>query len=48
MLVWRMHADDLEPGTHQVVWDGFSSPGMYNTYVKGMGWDAESEMVIYT
>jgi hypothetical protein len=47
-LVWRMHADDLEPGTHQVVWDGFSSPGIYNTYVRGMGWDAESEMVIYT
>ncbi len=47
-LVWRLHADDLEPGIHQVVWDGFSSPGLYNTYVKGMGWDAESEMVIYT
>ena len=47
-LVWRMHADNLEAGTHQVVWDGFSSPGLYNTYVKGMGWDAESEMVIYT
>ena len=47
-VVWRMHANDLEPGTHQVVWDGFSSPGLYNTYVKGMGWDAESEMVIYT
>jgi hypothetical protein len=47
-VVWRMHADDLEPGTHQVVWDGFSSPGLYNMYVKGMGWDAEREMVIYT
>ncbi len=47
-LVWRMHADDLEPGTHQVVWDGFAQPGMYNMYVKGMGWDAEREVVIYT
>ena len=47
-VVWRMHADDLEPGTHQVVWDGFSQPGLYNMYVKGMGWDAEREMVIYT
>jgi uncharacterized protein (DUF362 family) len=47
-LVWRMHSDDLEPGIHQVVWDGFSQPGMYNMYVKGMGWDAEREMVIYT
>jgi len=47
-LVWRMHADDLEPGVHQVVWDGFSQPGMYNMYVRGMGWDAEREMVIYT
>ena len=26
-VVWRMHADDLEPGKHQVVWDGFSHPG---------------------
>jgi flagellar hook assembly protein FlgD len=47
-LVWRMHADDLEQGVHQVVWDGFSQPGLYNMYVKGMGWDAEREMVIYT
>jgi hypothetical protein len=47
-VVWRLHADDLEPGTHQVVWDGFSQPGLYNMYVKGMGWDAEREMVIYT
>jgi uncharacterized protein (DUF362 family) len=47
-VVWRMHADDLEPGTHQVVWDGFTQPGLYNMYVKGMGWDAEREMVIYT
>jgi len=47
-VVWRLLADDLEPGVHQVVWDGFSSPGMYNMYVKGMGWDAEREMVIYS
>jgi uncharacterized protein (DUF362 family) len=47
-VVWRLHADDLEPGSHQVVWDGFSSPGLYNMYVKGMGWDAEREMVIFT
>lgn len=47
-VVWRMHADDLEPGIHEVVWDGFSQPGLYNMYVKGMGWDAEREMVIYT
>ncbi|MDR2888117.1 MAG: DUF362 domain-containing protein [Bacteroidales bacterium] len=46
-LVWRMHANDLEPGNHQVVWDGFCQPGMYNAYVKGMGWDAERQMVIY-
>jgi hypothetical protein len=47
-LVWRMLANDLEPGNHQVVWDGFCQPGIYHTYVKGMGWDAEREMVIYT
>ena len=47
-LVWRMHADHLEPGVHQVVWDGFAAPGIYTTYVKGMEWDAENEMVIYT
>jgi hypothetical protein len=47
-LVHRMYADDLEPGVHQVVWDGFASPGLYTTYVKGMGWDAERQVVIYT
>ena len=47
-VVWRLRADDLEPGKHQVVWDGFSQPGMYSMYVKGMGWDAEREMVIFT
>jgi len=47
-LTHRMYADDLEPGNHQVVWDGFASPGLYTTYVKGMGWDAKNEMVIYT
>jgi hypothetical protein len=47
-LIGRLFADDLEPGVHQVVWDGFAAPGLYTTYVKGMGWDAESEIVIYT
>ena len=47
-LVWRMEADGLEPGKHEVVWDGFSQPGLYNVYVKGMDWDAKREMVIYT
>jgi uncharacterized protein (DUF362 family) len=47
-VIWRMETDDLEPGKHEVVWDGFSQPGLYNTYVRGMGWDAEREMVIYT
>jgi Domain of unknown function (DUF362) len=47
-IVWRMEAEGLEPGKHQVVWDGFNEPGLYNVYVKGMGWDAEKEMVIYT
>jgi len=47
-VVWRLEADDLEPGNHQVVWDGFAHPGLYNMYVKGMGWDAERQMVIYS
>ena len=47
-LVWRMEAPDLEPGKHEVVWDGFSQPGIYNVYVKGMNWDATREMVIYS
>jgi len=47
-LLWRLYAQDLEPGAHQVVWDGFNSPGLYNVYVKGMGWDAETETVIYS
>jgi flagellar hook assembly protein FlgD len=47
-LVWRLEANGLEPGKHEVVWDGFSQPGLYNIYVKGMGWDAERQMVIYT
>ncbi len=47
-VLWRMHAPDAEPGVHQVVWDGFSHPGLYNVYVKGMGWDAERQMVIYS
>jgi hypothetical protein len=47
-VVWRMEAEGLEPGKHEVVWDGFSQPGIYNVYVKGMHWDAEREMVLYT
>jgi uncharacterized protein (DUF362 family) len=47
-LVWRLEADGLEPGKHELVWDGFSQPGLYNMYVKGMGWDVERQMVIYT
>ncbi|MFC1574388.1 hypothetical protein ACFL30_04315, partial [Candidatus Latescibacterota bacterium] len=46
--VWRLLADDVEPGVHQVVWDNFNSPGLYNVYVKGMGWDAVNEVPIYT
>ena len=29
-VVWRLEANHLEPGKHQVVWDGFSQPGLYN------------------
>ncbi len=47
-VIWRLEADELEPGKHQVVWDGFMQPGLYYMYVKGMDWDAENEMVIYT
>jgi uncharacterized protein (DUF362 family) len=47
-VVWRLEAEGLEPGNHQVVWDGFAHPGMYNMYVKGMGWDAERQMVVYS
>ena len=48
-IVGRLLADgELEPGKHQVVWDGFASPGIYNAYVKGMGWDAVREIPIYT
>ena len=46
--VWRLTADDVEPGVHQVVWDNFNSPGLYGFYVKGMGWDAVREVPIYT
>ena len=47
-VVWRLKADGLPQGKHQVVWDGFSSPGLHNVYVRGMGWDAERQMVIYS
>jgi hypothetical protein len=47
-VVWRLEADGLEPGKHEVVWDGFSQPGLYTMYVKGMTWDAERQMVLFT
>ena len=45
-LIARLRAPDLEPGVHQVVWDGFCSPGLHNYYVRGMGWDEELQDVI--
>ena len=47
-VVWRLMADDLEPGVHQLVWDGFREHGLYSYYVKGMGWDAEKQVVTLT
>jgi len=47
-IVHRLYAADLEPGVHQMVWDGFATPGLYTTYVKGMNWDAEREIVVYS
>lgn len=47
-LIWRMEAPNLSPGIHQVVWDGFASPGIHNIYVRGMGWDAQRQMVVYS
>jgi hypothetical protein len=47
-VVWRLRSDRLQPGVHEVVWDGFSEPGLYTMYVKGMGWDSEKQMVIFT
>ncbi len=42
----RLRAPDLEPGVHQVVWDGFCTPGLHNYYVRGMGWDDTLKEVI--
>ncbi|MFC1541329.1 DUF362 domain-containing protein [Candidatus Latescibacterota bacterium] len=47
-ILWRLVADDMNPGVHQVVWDGFDQPGIYNVYVKGMGWDTKKQMVVYS
>jgi len=47
-VIGHLLADRLEAGTHEVVWDGFASPGLYNVYVKGMGWDAAKEIVTYS
>ena len=46
-VLWHLYTQDLEPGVHQVVWDCFSHPGIYNVYVKGMGWDKKTQMVTY-
>ncbi len=45
--VGRLMDGDLDAGVHHVVWDNFSSPGLYTAYVKGMGWDAELGIPIY-
>ena len=45
--IWRLMADGSAPGVKQVVWDGFSSPGLYNFYVKGMGWDNDRKDMVY-
>ncbi|MDP2983490.1 MAG: DUF362 domain-containing protein [Candidatus Latescibacter sp.] len=47
-VVWRLVADGLEPGVHQVVWDGFGKPGIYTVYVKGMGWDVARQAATYS
>ena len=48
-IIGRLLADgELEPGSHQVVWDGFDSPGLYNVYFKGMDWDATKKIVTYS
>ncbi len=46
-VVWKFEHGDIDAGVHHVVWDNFSSPGLYNFYVKGMGWDAELGVPIY-
>lgn len=45
--VWTLEHGDLDAGVNHVVWDNFGSPGMYNVYVKGMGWDSALEVPIY-
>jgi len=48
-IVGQLLADgELDPGNHQVVWDGFDAPGLYNVYFKGMDWDTEKKIAIYT
>jgi len=46
--IWRLIAKDLESGAHQVVWDGFDKHGMYQFYIKGMGWDAVKQIVTFS
>jgi len=45
--VWKFEYGDLDAGVHHVVWDNFASPGLYNFYVKGMGWDARLGVPVY-
>jgi uncharacterized protein (DUF362 family) len=45
--LWRLIADGMEPGVHQVVWDGFASPGLHSFFVRGMGWDTERKTVVF-
>jgi len=46
--VWTLKADGLDPGVHQVVWDGFASPGLHSFYVRGMDWDNVRKEVVFT
>ena len=47
-VIGHLIADDLESGVHQVVWDGFDQPGIYSFYIKGMGWDTERKVVVFS
>ena len=45
--VWRLSAEDLEPGVHQVTWDNFDKHGMYTVYMKGMRWHTKKQIMTY-
>ena len=47
-LLWRLIADDIDPGVRSVVWDGFASPGIHGFYEKGMGWDTGKKIVTFS